>query len=289
MKLARFTDGGPPELGVVARDSVISLTRAVPRWKDDMAALIAHWPEIEDEVRSIAASEREASKCEAVQFLAPIARPGKIMGIGLNYADHIAESKLTRPEHQIWFAKTSTAVNGPNDPIQVPSVNSTADYEAELVAVVGCGGRRIDRGSAMGAVFGYCVGNDVSDRRLQHTTPQWTLGKSLDTYAPFGPWITTADEVGDPHQLDVRCFVNGQLRQNSNTRHLVFNVWDQIAHLSQAMTLEPGDLVFTGTPGGVGAAMSPPQFLKAGDRVRIEIERLGAIEAACVTEGGQAV
>lgn len=286
MKLARFTDGGPPELGVVARDSVISLTRAVPHWKDDMAGLISRWATVEREVRAIAESGKDGPKHEAIRFLAPIARPGKILGIGLNYADHIAESKLERPEHQVWFAKMPTAVNGPYDPIEVSGANSTADYEAELVAVVGRGGRRIDRGSAADAVFGYCVGNDVSDRRLQHTTPQWTLGKSSDTYAPFGPWITTVDEIADPHQLDIRCFVNEELRQNSNTRHLVFNVWDQIAYLSQSMTLEPGDLIFTGTPGGIGAAMSPRQFLKAGDRVRVEIECLGTIEAACVTEGG---
>ena len=134
------------------------------------------------------------------------------------------------------------------------------------------------------AIFGYCCGNDVSERTWQWQTPQWVLGKSFDTHAPIGPWITTADELSDPHTLDIKCIVNGQTRQSSNTKHLVFNVFDQIEHLSKVMTLYPGDLIFTGTPGGVGAAMKPSQFLKPGDRVRVEIEALGAIEARCVAE-----
>jgi 2-keto-4-pentenoate hydratase/2-oxohepta-3-ene-1,7-dioic acid hydratase in catechol pathway len=133
-------------------------------------------------------------------------------------------------------------------------------------------------------VFGYCVGNDVTERMWQHATPQWSLGKSFDTHAPFGPWIVTADEMGDPHTLGLRCFVNGQKRQDSNTRHLVFNIWQQIEHLSLGMTLEPGDVVFTGTPGGIGAAMDPRQFLKPGDVVRCEVDGLGHIEATMVAE-----
>ncbi|MCA8906083.1 MAG: fumarylacetoacetate hydrolase family protein, partial [Hyphomonas sp.] len=132
--------------------------------------------------------------------------------------------------------------------------------------------------------FGYCVGNDVTERMWQHAGPQWSLGKSFDTHAPIGPWITTADETGDPHALAITCSVNGEQRQSSNTRNLVFNIWQQIEHLSAAMTLEAGDLIFTGTPGGVGAAMEPRQFLKAGDVVRCEIERLGAIEGTMAEE-----
>jgi 2-keto-4-pentenoate hydratase/2-oxohepta-3-ene-1,7-dioic acid hydratase in catechol pathway len=188
------------------------------------------------------------------------------------------------PEHQIWFSKAVTAVNGPYDAIQVPKVSQALDYEAELVAVVGQGGRHIAKADAAGAVFGYCCGNDATERAWQHRTTQWVLGKSFDTHAPFGPWITTADEVADPHALSIRCLVNDEVRQDSNTRHLVFSVWDQIEHLSQAMTLEPGDLIFTGTPGGIGAAMKPMQFLKAGDRVRIEIEGLGALDNPCAAE-----
>jgi 2-keto-4-pentenoate hydratase/2-oxohepta-3-ene-1,7-dioic acid hydratase in catechol pathway len=153
-----------------------------------------------------------------------------------------------------------------------------------MVAVIGAGGRHIARTYAAKAVFGYCVGNDATERAWQHRTTQWVLGKSFDSHAPFGPWITTADEVADPHALAIRGLVNGEVRQDSNTRHLVFNVFDQIAHLSEAMTLEPGDLIYTGTPGGVGAAMKPMRFLKAGDLVRVEIEGLGAIENPCADE-----
>jgi 2-keto-4-pentenoate hydratase/2-oxohepta-3-ene-1,7-dioic acid hydratase in catechol pathway len=137
---------------------------------------------------------------------------------------------------------------------------------------------------AASVVFGYAAGNDVSVRDWQFHTPQWILGKSFDTHAPFGPWIVTSDEVGDPHALGIRCFVNGERRQNSNTENLVFNVYDQIALLTQAVTLEPGDAIFTGTPGGVGFAAKPPSFLKAGDIVRVEIDRIGAIEARMVAE-----
>jgi 2-keto-4-pentenoate hydratase/2-oxohepta-3-ene-1,7-dioic acid hydratase in catechol pathway len=216
---------------------------------------------------------------EAVRLLAPVPRPGKMLAIGLNYADHIAESGQKTPEHQVWFAKMQTSAHGPFEPIELPTASLFVDYEAELVAVIGGGGRHISPENAAAAVFGYCVGNDVTARDWQFQTPQWTLGKSFDTHAPFGPWIVTSDEVGDPHTLGIRALVNGEKRQDSNTRHLVFNVFDQVSHLSKAMTLEPGDVIFTGTPGGVGAAMSPPQALKDGDRVRIEIDRLGAIEA----------
>ena len=138
----------------------------------------------------------------------------------------------------------------------------------------------------MDAVFGYCVGNDVSVRDWQHMTSQIMLGKSFDTHAPFGPWIVTPDDVGDPHLLGIRCILNGEVRQNSNTSHLVFNIFDQIAHLSEAMTLEPGDVIFTGTPGGVGMAMTPPGYMKAGDTVRVEIDKIGALEARLVPERG---
>jgi 2-keto-4-pentenoate hydratase/2-oxohepta-3-ene-1,7-dioic acid hydratase in catechol pathway len=153
-----------------------------------------------------------------------------------------------------------------------------------MVVVIGAGGRHIARADAPKAVFGFCVGDDATERAWQHRTSQWVLGKSFDSHAPFGPWITTADEVPDPHRLAIRGLVNGEVRQQSDTGRLVFDVWDQIEHLSQAMTLEPGDLIFTGTPAGVGAAMKPPQFLKPGDRVRVEIDGLGAIENPCVAE-----
>ncbi|HEX4302522.1 MAG TPA: fumarylacetoacetate hydrolase family protein [Rhizomicrobium sp.] len=284
MKLVTFETGAAPQLGAVIGERVVPLQRAAPGLPGDMIGLIAAWKNIEREVRAIAAAGAGALPLAEVHLLAPIRRPGKIMAIGLNYADHIAESKMETPANQVWFSKASTSTNGPYDPIEVPKVSQALDYEAELVAVIGQGGRHIAKDAAASAIFGYCCGNDATERAWQHRTPQWVLGKSFDSHAPFGPWITTADEVADPHALSIRCLVNDELRQDSNTRHLVFGIWDQIAHLSQAMTLEPGDLVFTGTPGGIGAAMKPMQFLKPGDRVRIEIEGLGALDNPCAAE-----
>ncbi len=281
MKLATYDAGAGPQLGAVVGDRIVPLGTGLP---GEMAALIAAWPKVQPQVRAVVAAGDGALPMAQVRLLAPIRRPGKIMAIGLNYADHIAESNLGTPEHQVWFSKAPTAANGPYDPIQVPKVSQALDYEAELVAVIGQGGRHITREDAPAAVFGYCCGNDATERAWQHRTPQWVLGKSFDTHAPFGPWITTADEVPDPHALGIRCLVNGEERQSSNTRHLVFDVWDQIEHLSHAMTLEPGDLIFTGTPGGIGAAMKPMRFLKDGDRVRVEIDGLGALDNPCANE-----
>lgn len=282
MKLATFDIGGAPQLGAVTDGKIVPLNAAAPGLPEDMIGLIAAWPDIAGEVRRVAEAGAGALPLDQTRLHAPIRRPGKIMAIGLNYADHIAESKMETPSQQVWFCKMPTAANGPYDGIEVPKVSPYLDYEAELVAVIGRGGRHIDKAAAPAAVFGYCCGNDATERLWQHSTPQWVLGKSFDTHAPFGPWITTADEVPDPHALSIRCLVNGEVRQDSNTRHLVFNLWDQIEHLSKAMTLEPGDLIFTGTPGGVGAAMDPRQFLKVGDRVRVEIEGLGALDNPCV-------
>jgi ureidoglycolate lyase len=284
MKLATFEAGGAPELGVVQGDRIVSLSRAAPGLAADMIELIGRWPRIEADVRAIARQAGDGLPLDQVRLLAPIRRPGKIMAIGLNYADHIEESGFETPADQIWFSKASTAANGPFDPIQIPKASRRVDYEAEMVVVIGGGGRHIARADAPSGVFGFCVGDDVSERAWQNRTPQWVLGKSFDSHAPFGPWITTTDEIPDPHRLAIRGLVNGEIRQQSDTSRLVFDVWDQIALLSQVMTLEPGDLIFTGTPGGVGAAMKPPRFLKAGDRVRIEIDGLGAIENPCVTE-----
>ena len=284
MKLATFDTGAGAQLGAVTGQTITPLNAAAPGLPADMTGLIAAWPDVQAEVRRIADAGSGALALDSVRLKAPIRRPGKIMAIGLNYADHIAESGLGTPEHQVWFSKAPTAANGPYDAIQVPKVSQALDYEAELVAVIGAGGRHVSRADAPAAVFGYCCGNDATERAWQHRTPQWVIGKSFDTHAPFGPWITTADEVPDPHGLDIKCLVNGEQRQHSNTRHLVFDLWAQIEHLSQAMTLEAGDLIFTGTPGGIGAAMKPMLFLKDGDRVRIEIEGLGALDNPCAAE-----
>jgi 2-keto-4-pentenoate hydratase/2-oxohepta-3-ene-1,7-dioic acid hydratase in catechol pathway len=279
MKLATFVAGNGPEVGVLLADQkIVPVTRAAPRLAPDMITLIGYWDTARNDVEAIAASGADALPLGSVRLLAPVPRPGKIFAIGLNYADHVAESNATPPTHQIWFTKAGTSVNGPYDPVQLPKKCMTVDYEVEMVAIIGKGGRHISKADAASRVFGYCVGNDVTERMWQMRTPQFSLGKSFDTHAPFGPWITTSDEAGDPHARAIRCIVNEEQRQSSNTEHLIFNVWDQIEHISEAMTLEPGDVIFTGTPGGVGGAMKPPQFLKAGDVVRCEVEGLGHIE-----------
>ena len=284
MKLATFATDGHFEIGVVEDAGIVSLTRAKPGLAANMADLIARWGELEAEVRRIARSDAARIPLAGIKLKAPIARPGKILAIGLNYADHVKEMGRAMPTEQVWFSKMPTAANGPYDAIDLPKVSNSVDYEVEMVVVIGKKGRHITKADAPSHVFGYCTGNDVSARDWQNFTPQWVLGKSFDTHAPFGPWITTADEIGDPHTLGVRCFVNGEKRQDSNTKNLIFSVWDQIAHVSKVMTLEPGDLIFTGTPGGVAMGMNPPKFLKPGDKVRTEIDRLGVIEAVCLPE-----
>ncbi len=287
MKLATFEADGAERVGIVVGDGVVDLSQAAPQMPRDMTGVISAWPQIENAVRNLVDATKPQYKLSQVHFLAPVPRPQKILAIGLNYADHITETGRDRPERQVWFAKLSNAVNGPYDPIEIPNVSSAVDYEAEFVVVIGRRCRHVVKERAREVVFGYCAGNDVSVRDWQYQSPQWILGKSFDTHAPFGPWIVTADEIGDPHALAIRCFVNGAIRQSSNTSHLVFNVFDQIAHLSQPMTLEPGDIIFTGTPGGVGAAMKPPSFLKAGDVVRVEIDRIGALEARMMPEAAR--
>jgi 2-keto-4-pentenoate hydratase/2-oxohepta-3-ene-1,7-dioic acid hydratase in catechol pathway len=280
MKLATFKADGSERIGVVANEGLIELTDLAP----DMTALIAGWPDLKDKVLARVREGKPHYALKNVQLMAPVPRPQKVMAIGLNYADHIAESGAQTPEKQIWFAKLGHAVNGPNDPIQIPRVSKAVDWEAELVFVIGKRCRHVTKEDAPGVIFGYACGNDVSVRDWQFHTAQWLVGKSFDTHAPIGPWIVTADEIGDPHDLGIRCLVNGEIKQNSNTSNLVFNCFDQIAYLSQAMTLEPGDMIFTGTPGGVGQSMKPPQFLKAGDTVRVEIDKIGVIEAKMIAE-----
>lgn len=277
MKLATYDDGSV-KIGIVVGDTIIDA-----EIEGSMTDLISRWEELRPQLEARAASSA-GRPLASVKLCAPVLKPAKIWAIGLNYADHIAESKMETPARQVWFTKAQTSINGPYDPILIAKGAPMVDYEVELVAVIGKRGKYIAAEHAAGHVFGYCVGNDVTERMWQHSTPQWSLGKSFDTHAPIGPWITTADEAGDPHRLGLTCSVNGEMRQNSNTANLVFDLWQQIEHLSTAMTLEPGDLIFTGTPGGIGAAMDPRQFLKAGDRVRCEIELLGAIEAVMALE-----
>lgn len=282
MKLATFRADGHERIGVVKTEEIVDLSgEDVP---SGMIELIANWPKLRDKVARIAAQTKPRYRIADVHLLAPVPRPQKILAIGLNYADHIAESGAATPEKQIWFSKLPNAVNGPYDPIEMPKASSAIDYEAELVFVIGKRCRHVAKEKAHEVIFGYAAGNDVSVRDWQFHTTQWIVGKSFDTHAPFGPWIVTADEIGDPHALGIRCLVNGETRQSSNTKNLVFNCFDQIAYLSQAMTLNPGDIVFTGTPGGVGQSMKPPKLLKIGDEVRVEIDKIGALNATMVAE-----
>lgn len=279
MKLATYNADGQTRTGIVVGDRIID-----SGLDGTMIDLIRDWDGLKSGLEAKAAAGGGVP-LSSVRLEAPVQRPGKIFAIGLNYADHIEESKMETPQRQVWFTKAQTSVNAPYADIEIAKGTMTNDYEVELVAIIGKGGKHIGAADAPAAVFGYCVGNDVTERMWQHATPQWSLGKSFDTHAPFGPWIVTADEVRDPHTLGLRCFVNGQKRQDSNTSHLVFNIWQQVEHLSLGMTLEPGDVLFTGTPGGIGAAMDPRQFLKPGDVVRCEIDGLGHIAGAVVAEG----
>jgi 2-keto-4-pentenoate hydratase/2-oxohepta-3-ene-1,7-dioic acid hydratase in catechol pathway len=219
-------------------------------------------------------------------LLAPVPDARKIVCIGLNYRDHAAESGVPVPTEPILFSKYSTTLIGHGAAIVLPTVSQEVDYEAELVVVIGRKGRHIPRQRALEYVGGYAVGHDVSARDWQLNKPgkQWMAGKTFDTFAPVGPELVTPDEVPDPHNLGIRLRLNGQTMQDSSTSQLVFGVDELIAYLSQVFTLEPGDLIFTGTPPGVGMARKPPVWLKAGDIVEVEIDRLGTLKNTVIAE-----
>ena len=218
-----------------------------------------------------------------VSLRAPVI-PRKFFAIGLNYADHVEESGMPSPKHLTVFYKAPTCTTGPHDPIEMPAVSSWLDYEGELGIVIGKRCRHVASTDAESVIAGYTVVNDVSVRDWQVMTPQWSLGKSFDTHGPIGPCIATADEVGDPHSLNLRTYVNDELRQSSNTSNLIFNCFDIVEILSQVCTLEPGDVIATGTPSGVAAGMEGRPWLVVGDRVRVEIDEIGAIENEVVPE-----
>jgi 2-keto-4-pentenoate hydratase/2-oxohepta-3-ene-1,7-dioic acid hydratase in catechol pathway len=283
MKLATFSRDGATRIGVVSGDQLVDLSTAAPALPRDMLGFLRAGEAALAAARAAAVGPATIP-LGAVRLEAPVPRPGKVMAIGLNYADHVRESGGENPAHQIWFSKAPTSIVGPSAAVLKPAVSDFLDYEAELCIVIGKYARHVPRERAHEVIAGYCCGNDVSVRDWQLRTSQYVIGKSFDTHGPIGPWLTTADEVGDPHALGIRCFVNGEQRQNSNTRHLIFDCFAQIEELTKAMTLEPGDVIFTGTPGGVGGAMNPKRFLKAGDTVRVEIDRLGSLENRFVAE-----
>lgn len=260
---------------------------------DDMQTLIeagpAAWQSYFAELKQCPASCHVP--LNQVRLLAPIPRPRKnILCLGLNYADHAAESLATHgrplelPAHPVVFTKAVTSVGAHEAEMALDaSLTTQLDWEVELAVIIGRGGRRIAEDRALEHVFGYTVLNDLSARDLQFRHKQYFLGKSLDGACPMGPWIVTADEIGDPQRLDLRCWVNGELKQSSNTRHQLFSVAATIAILSRGMTLEPGDIIATGTPAGVGFARTPPEFLRAGDVVECEVSGIGRLRTRVVT------
>jgi 2-keto-4-pentenoate hydratase/2-oxohepta-3-ene-1,7-dioic acid hydratase in catechol pathway len=282
VKLATFTHEGRTRIGVVQSGEVVDLAAASPGLPQEMCAFLAAGSAAMARARE-AVSAGTRLPLNAVRLEA-VVRPSKFLAVGLNYADHIAETGRPAPDFPTIFTKQRSCVNGPYDPIHLPRASSELDYEGELGFVIGRRCRHVPKERAAEVIAGYTVVNDVSVRDWQRRSPNFTLGKSWDTHGPVGPWIVTPDEVGDPHALRLRTWVNGELRQDSNTRHLIHNCFDVVALLSTVMTLEPGDLVATGTPSGVGIGFQPPRYLKAGDVVRVEIERIGAIENRVIDE-----
>ncbi len=256
MRLCRFDAGAGPRHGIAQDGYVVA--------REDMS---------------------DRHPIEDVRLLAP-ARPQKFLAIGLNYADHVAESGMEAPQYPVFFNKQNTCVVGPDAEVHMPRVSSLLDYEGELAIVIGTRCRHVPVERAHEVIAGYTIANDVSVRDWQIRTPTMTMGKSFDTHGPLGPWIVTADELGDPHELAIRTFVNGELRQDGNTREMIYDCFQQVAHLSEAFTLAPGDVIATGTPAGVGAVRQPfPEgLLKVGDAVRVEIEGIGVLRNTIVDE-----
>lgn len=285
MKLVTFTQGGATRIGVLDGDSIVDLAAAAPQLPREMCAFLAAGADALATARQALGNTSSARVAlKDVRLEAPILRPPKILAVGLNYKDHIAETGNKTPEVPMIFNKQSTAINSPTGDIYLPRVSEQLDYEGEFAVVIGRYCRHVPKNRAREVIAGYTIANDVSVRDWQRRVPTFTMGKSWDTHCPLGPCITTADEVGDPHTLDLKTWVNGELRQSSNTSQLLFNAFDLVEHLTTAFTLEPGDVISTGTPGGVAAAMKPPKWLKPGDVVKIAIDKLGEIENRVIAE-----
>lgn len=274
MKLVTYSvDGGEPRVGSL-EDSEI---RPLGSSASSMIEFIERGgsPEPGEDVVAL----------EDARIHAPIARPGKIIAIGLNYEDHAQETGAAIPEKPIVFTKYSNTIIGPGEPIRIPPITEQADYEAELAVVIGREARNVPESEALEYVFGYTNANDVSSRDLQYSEGgQWTRSKSIDTFCPIGPYIATRDEIPDPQDLSVRCILNGETVQDGTTSKMIFSVAQLISFLSSGMTLDPGDVIVTGTPPGVGMARDPQLWLKDGDEVTIEIENLGTLTNPVETE-----
>lgn len=287
MKLVTFTHSGRTRIGKVEGDQIIDLSIAQPSLPQDMLSLLQQGGAAMEKVRDAKASPEAVLALADVKLEAPVQNPSKYLAIGMNYRDHVEESArkgIKTPETQIWFNKQVSCVTGPFDPVEMPRISEMLDYEVELCVVIGKTCKDVSIEDAPSVIAGYMVANDVSVRDIQWASPTWTLGKSFDTHGPVGPWLVTADEISNPHSLHMLLTVNGEERQNNTTSLMVYNIYQQIAHLTQIMTLQPGDLIATGTPMGVAAGMNPPKYLKVGDVIRAEIEGVGVIENKVVAK-----
>ena len=277
MRLVTFRSGDAIQVGVVVGDEVVPLDRPAD---SDMTALLAAGDAALSAAERIdrgGSSPKVRHKLRDVQLLAPVTRPGKIVAVGLNYRDHAMETKMAIPTVPILFAKFNNSITGPEAPVALPVDDSQVDYEAEMAVVIGRTAKGVSEADAMNFVAGYMPLNDVTQRKWQFADKQWVRGKSCDTFCPIGPWLTTRDAVPDPHALAIRMRVNGTELQSSNTSNLIFGVPALVEFISQAITLDPGDIIATGTPGGVGFTRQPPIFLKRGDVMEVEIEGLGVL------------
>ncbi|WP_428003628.1 fumarylacetoacetate hydrolase family protein [Acidovorax sp.] len=287
MKLVTFRCRGHHSIGKVVGNQVIDLPASDPALPRTMLELLQAGPAALERAEAVDASRSIAYPLADVQLDAPVPTPSKFLAIGMNYSKHVEEAKaagIQVPDSQVWFNKQVSCVHPPFEPVHMPKASDKLDYEAELGVVIGRRCRHVSEADAHSVVAGYVVCNDVSVRDWQMRSPTMTLGKSFNTHGPFGPWIVTADEVADPHALQLRMKLNGEVRQEVSTGEMVFNIWQQIAYLSTVMTLEPGDVIATGTPSGVGAARKPPSFVKVGDVMRVEIDGIGHIENVVVGE-----
>lgn len=276
MRLVTFSAGkSGPMVGVVVEDYVFP---ADPSLFPDMGSLLRSEGAGLAHARGLTDGHRvQRYALDNVTLFAPVAHPGKIIAVGLNYRDHALETKQEIPSSPVIFAKFPSSINGPEADVVIPPDDPQVDYEAELAVVIGRRAKAVSEAEALNYVAGYMPLNDVSARRWQFADKQWVRGKSCDTFCPTGPWLTTAEEVPDPHALAIRMRVNGATVQNSNTCNLIFRIPTLIQFISAAITLEPGDIIATGTPDGVGVFRKPPVFLKAGDVMEVDIEGLGVL------------
>jgi 2-keto-4-pentenoate hydratase/2-oxohepta-3-ene-1,7-dioic acid hydratase in catechol pathway len=272
------------KLEAVRLQTLLSARDVTSLWTEPSGSLIA---EIHAQIRAAGIPSSWEPLCEGLEscsWLPPVALPEKVLCIGLNYADHAAESGVQVPKEPVVFSKCNNSLAGASGPLILPSNSVRVDYEAELAVIMGKRAKRVTEEEAPAYIGGYTILNDVSARDWQFRTGQWLLGKSFDTFAPCGPWLVTPDEVPDPHALAIRLTLNGRIMQDSNTSHLIFRIPTLISYISHVLTLQPGDIISTGTPSGVGFTRHPPVFLQPGDAVQIEIENVGKMRHTCVAE-----